>query len=170
MNIIFLESKCFKTGTKQIFFPYDRPHNFVCRMRTHMYTLRPRTPPLFSSLAQIGFLSGGEKARVALGCFALVPHNLLLLDEPSNHLDVETVASLVDAIREFKGGVVVVCPTLVSHPLPCLVLPRTPILLRKFNYSPADQRYPFFFGVLHVGHRLDINKGNEMCHPCLSPC
>eukprot|EP00667_Euglena_gracilis_P003096 EG_transcript_3104 len=60
------------------------------------------------SIREIGFLSGGEKARVALGCFALVPHNLLLLDEPSNHLDVETVASLVDAIREFKGGVVVV--------------------------------------------------------------
>lgn len=34
---------------------------------------------------------GGEKARVALASFVLVPHNLLLLDEPSNHLDLTTL-------------------------------------------------------------------------------
>lgn len=53
-------------------------------------------------------LSGGEKARVALACFSLVPHNMLLLDEPSNHLDVETIESLTKALREFTGAVVVV--------------------------------------------------------------
>jgi len=53
-------------------------------------------------------LSGGEKARVALACFSLVPHNMLLLDEPSNHLDVETIQSLSKALQEFKGAVVVV--------------------------------------------------------------
>ena len=36
-------------------------------------------------------MSGGEKARVALASFVLLPHNLLLLDEPSNHLDVTTL-------------------------------------------------------------------------------
>lgn len=45
-------------------------------------------------LKQIGQLSGGEKARVALAVFCLVPHNVLILDEPSNHLDVEAVAAL----------------------------------------------------------------------------
>jgi ABC-type lipopolysaccharide export system ATPase subunit len=34
---------------------------------------------------------GGEKARVALASFVLIPHNLLLLDEPSNHLDLTTL-------------------------------------------------------------------------------
>lgn len=43
------------------------------------------------ALQKIGTMSGGEKARVALAMFVLVPHNLLILDEPSNHLDVATV-------------------------------------------------------------------------------
>lgn len=43
-------------------------------------------------------LSGGEKARVALGMFALRPNNLLLLDEPSNHLDTECVEALSEAL------------------------------------------------------------------------
>jgi len=41
------------------------------------------------SLRLVGELSGGEKARVALSMFALKASNLLMLDEPSNHLDVE---------------------------------------------------------------------------------
>eukprot|EP00242_Pyramimonas_sp_CCMP2087_P007232 CAMPEP_0198205076 /NCGR_PEP_ID=MMETSP1445-20131203/8557_1 /TAXON_ID=36898 /ORGANISM="Pyramimonas sp., Strain CCMP2087" /LENGTH=737 /DNA_ID=CAMNT_0043877227 /DNA_START=117 /DNA_END=2330 /DNA_ORIENTATION=- len=60
------------------------------------------------SVREIGKLSGGEKARVALACFALTPHNMLLLDEPSNHLDVETIESLTEALRAFQGAVVVV--------------------------------------------------------------
>jgi len=43
---------------------------------------------------KIGDLSGGEKARVALSVFCLVPHNVLVLDEPSNHLDVSAIAAL----------------------------------------------------------------------------
>lgn len=60
------------------------------------------------ALRPIGWLSGGEKARVALAIFVLVPYNLLLLDEPSNHLDVQTLEALVDAIKRWKGTTVVV--------------------------------------------------------------
>jgi len=60
------------------------------------------------SLRKVGHLSGGEKARVALASFVLIPHNLLLLDEPSNHLDVTTLKVLTAALREFAGSVVVI--------------------------------------------------------------
>ena len=51
----------------------------------------------------IFFHLGGEKARVALASFVLIPHNLLLLDEPSNHLDLTTlkVRKLIVFLRPF---------------------------------------------------------------------
>ena len=59
-------------------------------------------------LQKIYTMSGGEKARVALATFVLVPHNLLVLDEPSNHLDRATVAVLTEALQEYKGTIIVV--------------------------------------------------------------
>jgi ATP-binding cassette subfamily F protein 1 len=57
---------------------------------------------------QIGKFSGGQKARVAfLSLFVTRPH-ILLLDEPSNHLDLETLEALIGAINEYDGGVVIV--------------------------------------------------------------
>ena len=54
--------------------------------------------------------SGGEKARLALALIVWQKPNLLLLDEPSNHLDVETREALTTALAEFGGSML-----LVSH-------------------------------------------------------
>jgi ATP-binding cassette, subfamily F, member 3 len=60
------------------------------------------------ALKTIAMLSGGEKARVMLGKILATPVNLLLLDEPSNHLDMESSDALVAAIDNFDGAVIMV--------------------------------------------------------------
>jgi ATP-binding cassette subfamily F protein 3 len=56
----------------------------------------------------ISVLSGGEKSRVLLGKILAQPCNLLFLDEPTHHLDIESIEALIDAIEEFDGSVVIV--------------------------------------------------------------
>jgi sulfate-transporting ATPase len=56
----------------------------------------------------VGALSGGERGRLHLAKTLLVGANVLLLDEPSNDLDVETLRSLEDALGEFAGTVLVI--------------------------------------------------------------
>lgn len=53
-------------------------------------------------------LSGGEKSRVLLGKIIAKPCNLLLLDEPTHHLDMESIEALIDALEDFKGSVIIV--------------------------------------------------------------
>lgn len=57
---------------------------------------------------KVGTLSGGEKARVALAKLLLLDANLLILDEPTNDLDVSTLGSLEQMVRQFRGCVLVV--------------------------------------------------------------
>ena len=56
----------------------------------------------------VGMLSGGERGRLHLAKTLVTGANVLLLDEPSNDLDVETLRALEDALSEFAGTVLVV--------------------------------------------------------------
>ena len=58
----------------------------------------------------VGNLSGGERGRLHLAKTLMTGGNLLLLDEPSNDLDVETLRALEDALLEFAG-----CAMIISH-------------------------------------------------------
>jgi ATP-binding cassette, subfamily F, member 3 len=60
------------------------------------------------ALKKVKVLSGGERARVSLGKILAKPCNLLLLDEPTHHLDLESIEILLREIRNFKGAVIVV--------------------------------------------------------------
>lgn len=60
--------------------------------------------------ALVGSLSGGEKSRLTFAMIAYQRPHLIIMDEPTNHLDFETRTSLINAIREFNGAIV-----LVSH-------------------------------------------------------
>ena len=58
----------------------------------------------------VGVLSGGERGRLTLACAMARPSNLLVLDEPTNDLDLETLDLLQDMLAEYPGTVL-----LVSH-------------------------------------------------------
>lgn len=55
---------------------------------------------------KISVLSGGERARLCMAAILLGNFNILVLDEPGNHLDVETVEALANALLEYKGTVI----------------------------------------------------------------
>ncbi|MDQ0141420.1 energy-dependent translational throttle protein EttA [Cupriavidus necator] len=59
---------------------------------------------------QVGTLSGGERGRLHMAKTLIAGGNVLLLDEPSNDLDVETLRALEDALLEFAG-----CVMVISH-------------------------------------------------------
>jgi len=54
---------------------------------------------------KVQVLSGGERARLCMAGLLLGTYNVLVLDEPGNHLDVETVESRAQALNEYKGTV-----------------------------------------------------------------
>jgi ATP-binding cassette ChvD family protein len=59
---------------------------------------------------KVGILSGGERNRVHLAKMLKQEHNVILLDEPTNDLDVDTLRALEDALTDFAG-----CAVIISH-------------------------------------------------------
>ena len=85
---------------------------------------------------RVGSLSGGERGRLHLAKTLIAGGNVLLLDEPSNDLDVETLRALEDALLEFAGSVLV-----ISHDRWFLDRIATHILAAE-----GDSQWTFFDG------------------------
>ena len=88
---------------------------------------------------EVGKLSGGERARLALALITREAPHLLILDEPTNHLDVDAREALVQALNGFDGAVI-----LVSHDRHMLELTADRLVLvdngtaREFDGSMDD--------------------------------
>jgi sulfate-transporting ATPase len=104
----------------------------------------------------VGALSGGERGRLHLAATLLKGGNVLLLDEPSNDLDVETLRALEDALAEFAGSALV-----ISHDRWFLDRIATHILAAE-----DDSRWVFFEGNYHE-YEADKRKrlGEEGARP-----
>jgi ATP-binding cassette subfamily F protein 3 len=61
-----------------------------------------------TGLQKMELLSGGQKSRVAFACLSATNPHILVLDEPSNHLDIEAMDALSTALQNFEGGVLMV--------------------------------------------------------------
>ncbi len=94
----------------------------------------------------IGNLSGGERGRLHLATTLLKGGNVLLLDEPSNDLDVETLRALEDALQEFAGCVLVIShdrwflDRIATHILACEGDSQWQFYDGNYNEYEADKR------------------------------
>ncbi|BDE06633.1 energy-dependent translational throttle protein EttA [Vulcanimicrobium alpinum] len=104
----------------------------------------------------VGTLSGGERGRLHLARTLLEGGNVLLLDEPSNDLDVETLRALEDALGEFAGTVLV-----ISHDRWFLDRIATHIIAFE-----GDSRVQFFEGNYHEYETDKVKRlGEEAARP-----
>jgi len=61
-----------------------------------------------TGLQLIGSLSGGQKSRVSFALLSLQAPHILVLDEPTNHMDIEGLDALMEALQHWNGGCIVV--------------------------------------------------------------
>ena len=91
------------TGGDQVFLPNDQTMHVAGYMKNFMFD-----PKLLN--AKVSTLSGGESNRLLLAKTLINPGNLLVLDEPTNDLDMDSLEILLEILGEYNGTVI-----LVSH-------------------------------------------------------
>ncbi len=88
----------------------------------------------------VSVLSGGEKTRLALARLLVRPPNLLLMDEPTTHLDIQSIDALVMALKNFEGTLI-----FISHDVHFIrTLAETVLHVHSGRLTPYAGNYDYF--------------------------
>jgi ATP-binding cassette subfamily F protein 3 len=88
----------------------------------------------------VSVLSGGEKSRLALARILVKPPNLLLMDEPTTHLDIQSIDSLVSALKNYEGTLI-----FISHDVHFIKsLAETVLHVHSGRLTPYAGNYDYF--------------------------
>jgi ATP-binding cassette subfamily F protein 3 len=89
---------------------------------------------------KVSVLSGGEKSRLGLVKLLLNPPNLLLMDEPTTHLDMASIDALIDALKQFQGTLV-----FISHDVYFIrALAQTVLRISAGQLTPYAGDYEYY--------------------------
>ena len=102
----------------------------------------------------VGVLSGGEKSRLALVKLLLDPPNLLLMDEPTTHLDIGSIDALIGALKQYHGTLI-----FISHDVHFIRAIATNVVHITANPAGAGGRITYYPG--DYDYYLDKSKASS---------
>jgi ATP-binding cassette subfamily F protein 3 len=89
---------------------------------------------------KVSILSGGEKSRLALARILVKPPNLLLMDEPTTHLDIQSIDSLIGALKAYEGTLI-----FISHDVHFIkALAETVLHVHSGRLTPYAGNYDYY--------------------------
>src|SRR5438067_4631514 len=124
--------------------------------RTVLGSFLFRGDDVFKSTA---VLSGGEKTRLALVRLLLDPPNLLLMDEPTTHLDVGSIDALVGALAQYEGSLI-----FISHDVYFIrAIAKTVLHINAGKLTPYAGDYDYYLDKSRaISARAALTSGNKM--------
>jgi len=110
----------------------------------------------------VSVLSGGEKSRLALARILVKPPNLLLMDEPTTHLDIQSIDSLVGALKNYEGTLI-----FISHDVHFIrALAETVLHVHSGRLTPYAGNYDYFLEKSKAGDaRAALTAGLSDARP-----
>jgi len=113
----------------------------------------------------VGVLSGGEKSRLALARLLLDPPNLMLMDEPTTHLDIPSIDALIGALEQYEGTVI-----FISHDIHFIRrVARTVLHISAGQLTPYAGDYDYYLEKTRATSAKEALVAGEQLHDFQPP-